>query len=70
MTKLDAESLYKLTKLPEWTVFIHYLDSRLEQLHADLEWVAPEKLGKLQGQVLELKHIKQLDTIADDILRG
>ena len=69
MTKLEAESIYKLTHSPEWDVFLSLMREKLSRCHEAMEWEKPENIKRLQGQAAEIKEVFNLAQQADDFLK-
>lgn len=64
MTKLQAESLFRLMTHPDWPVFMQYQKDRLEQIRDELEYETNE-VKKLQGQVIEIRKTLKLRALVE-----
>jgi hypothetical protein len=68
MTKQLAEILYALTANPNWMAFIEYEQSRLDQIHKDMEFQDHDAVKKSQGQIAEIRNIFRLHSTVSDYL--
>jgi hypothetical protein len=69
MNKPQAESLYILTRSPEWAIYLSIQQEKLKLLHEQMEWEKPENIKHVQGRALEIKETFKLAQQADDFLK-
>jgi hypothetical protein len=70
MTKNQAESLYIITASPHWQAYIDIKQDKLNALHKQLEWDAPENMRWLQGQIAQIRMDIELRKRVENYLDG
>ena len=62
------QKLAQITTRPEWDVFMVYLDMKRVNCQERLEECTPDKLNKIQGELLAIKEMLTLRSTVNKIM--